>query len=69
MNSGMAKQGWPENQSDNSCISLVYTPQSVVTLLQLGGLRAPETSEAMPAGVLIPGGFNHAGQALGERPD
>ena len=52
-----------------SAVSLVQAPQSVVTLLQLGGLRALQTPEAMPAGVLTPGRFKHAGQALGKRPD
>ena len=40
-------------------------PQSVVTLSLLGGLRVSEIPEAMPAGVLTPGRYNHAGQALG----
>ena len=34
-----------------------------------GGLRALEIPEAIPGGVLTPGGFNHAWQALGEMPD
>ena len=44
--------------------NLLKPPQSVVTLLQLGGLRVSKTPEAMPAGVLTPGRFDHAGQAL-----
>ena len=44
-------------------------PQRVVTLSQWGGLRASAIPDAMPAGVSTPGRFNHAGQALAERPD
>ena len=44
-------------------------PQSLITLSQLGGLRALQIPEAMPAGALTPGRFNHTGQALRERPD
>ena len=47
-----------------SCGSFAATPESVVTLSQLGGLCASKIPEAMPAGVLTPGRFNHAGQAL-----
>ena len=35
----------------------------------VGGLRFSQIPEAMSAGVLTPGRFNHAGQALEERPD
>lgn len=34
-----------------------------------GGLDALTTLEAITFGTLVPGGFIHAGQILGERPD
>ena len=61
---------WPhitalQQVNGQAYICNIITPQSVVTLSQLGGLHASQIPEAMPAGVLTPGRYNHAGQALG----
>ena len=57
----------------NCMMSLGHTHLIIASLLLLchsgGGLRASVIPDVMPAGVSTPGKFNHAGQALAERPD